>query len=113
MTSVGSPISVSGLVRGYGSGKNRDDVLQGLDMDVQSGSVYGLLGPSGCGKTTLLKVSLGFLSPESGGFRAPSFFLQTAGHVPLDEVGIDQSHDCGSHCSICHPLDKSPPRILY
>lgn len=71
MTSVGSAISVSGLVRGYGSGKNRVDVLQGLDMDVQSGSIYGLLGPSGCGKTTLLKVSLGFLSPESGVVSVP------------------------------------------
>ncbi len=71
MTSVGSAISVTGLVRGYGSGKNRVDVLQGLDMDVQSGSIYGLLGPSGCGKTTLLKVSLGFLSPESGVVSVP------------------------------------------
>ncbi|MEO2243128.1 MAG: hypothetical protein ABGX49_05615 [Candidatus Poseidoniia archaeon] len=44
---MGSAISVSGLVRGYGSGKNRVDVLQGLDMDVQGGSIYGLLGPSG------------------------------------------------------------------
>ena len=71
MTSVGSAISVSGLVRGYGSGKNRVDVLQGLDMDVQSGFIYGLLRPSGCGKTTLLKVSLGFLSPESGVVSVP------------------------------------------
>ncbi len=71
MISVGSAISVSGLVRGYGSGKNRVDVLQGLDMDVQSGSIYGLLGPSGCGKTTLLKVSLGFLSPESAVVSVP------------------------------------------
>jgi hypothetical protein len=34
--SVGSAISVSGLVRGYGSGKNRVDVLQA----VKSGEVF-------------------------------------------------------------------------
>ena len=55
-------ISVEGLVRGYG----RIQVLQGLGMTVDEGSIYGLLGPSGCGKTTLLKVILGFLAPESG-----------------------------------------------
>ena len=55
-------ISVEGLVRGYGS----IQVLQGLDMTVEEGSIYGLLGPSGCGKTTLLKTILGFLAPESG-----------------------------------------------
>jgi ABC-type multidrug transport system ATPase subunit len=55
-------ISVSGLVRGYG--KTR--VLEGLNMRVDSGSIYGLLGPSGCGKTTLLKVLLGRLVPADG-----------------------------------------------
>lgn len=35
-------------------------------MEVESGSIYGLLGPSGCGKTTLLKVVLGFLEPSAG-----------------------------------------------
>ena len=55
-------ISVDALVRGYGKVR----VLEGLDMLVQTGSIYGLLGPSGCGKTTLLKVILGRLVPESG-----------------------------------------------
>ncbi len=57
-----SAISIANLVRGYG----RIEVLKGLSMDVQSGSIYGLLGPSGCGKTTLLKVILGFLEPSEG-----------------------------------------------
>ena len=55
-------ISVTGLVRGYGKVR----VLEGLDMRVDSGSIYGLLGPSGCGKTTLLKVLLGRLVPAAG-----------------------------------------------
>jgi ABC-type multidrug transport system ATPase subunit len=55
VTSVGSAISVPGLVRGYGSGKNRVDVLQGLDMDVQSGSIYGLLGHQAVGRRPFSK----------------------------------------------------------
>ena len=41
-------------------------VLQGLDLDVQSGEYVVLLGPSGCGKTTAAKVILGFEKPTSG-----------------------------------------------
>jgi len=69
-------ISVEGLVRGYG----RIQVLQGLGMTVDEGSIYGLLGPSGCGKTTLLKVILGFLEPESG-------HVEVKGEIPGSDVG--------------------------
>ena len=69
-------ISVQQLVRGYG----RIQVLQGLDMTVEDGSIYGLLGPSGCGKTTLLKVILGFLEPESGK-------VDVKGEIPGSDVG--------------------------
>ena len=69
-------ISVEGLVRGYG----RIQVLQGLGMTVDEGSIYGLLGPSGCGKTTLLKVILGFLAPESGK-------VEVKGEIPGSDVG--------------------------
>ena len=69
-------ISVEGLVRGYG----RIQVLQGLGMTVDEGSIYGLLGPSGCGKTTLLKVILGFLAPESGK-------VDVTGEIPGSDVG--------------------------
>jgi len=55
-------IKIEDLIRGYG----KLEVLKGLNMNVDSGSIYGLLGPSGCGKTTLLKVILGFLEPKSG-----------------------------------------------
>ena len=73
-------IKVSSLTRGYGKVK----VLEGLDMEVQSGSIYGLLGPSGCGKTTLLNVILGFLTPESGEINV----LDEEAKVPGSDVGF-------------------------
>ena len=63
---MASAMVISKLVRGYGSGRSRVDVLQSLGMSVEEGTIYGLLGPSGCGKTTLLKVVLGRLVPEAG-----------------------------------------------
>ena len=41
-------------------------VLDHVSIEVQRGTVVGLLGPNGSGKTTLLKLVAGVLSPQSG-----------------------------------------------
>ncbi|MBQ3267201.1 MAG: ATP-binding cassette domain-containing protein [Atopobiaceae bacterium] len=43
-------IRTRGLTKAFGSVR----ALDGLDMDVPAGCVYGLVGPNGAGKTTLL-----------------------------------------------------------
>ncbi|MDB6026724.1 MAG: transporter related protein [Verrucomicrobiales bacterium] len=40
--------------------------VDGLDLTVGSGEVFGFLGPNGAGKTTTMNVLLGFVSPSSG-----------------------------------------------
>jgi ABC-2 type transport system ATP-binding protein len=40
--------------------------LQGLDLEVRAGEVFGFLGPNGAGKTTTMNVLLGFVPPTSG-----------------------------------------------
>jgi len=40
--------------------------LDGLDLEVDSGSVYGFLGPNGAGKTTTLRILTGLARPTSG-----------------------------------------------
>ena len=55
-------VSLRGLSKTFGKVK----ALDGISMDIPSGSVFGLLGPNGSGKTTLLSVLCGFLQPTSG-----------------------------------------------
>ncbi|KMQ88436.1 abc transporter g family member 20 [Lasius niger] len=50
----------------YGSKNNPNIILDGLNMTVPKGSIYGLLGASGCGKTTLLSCIVGRRRLNSG-----------------------------------------------
>ena len=40
--------------------------LDGLDMDIEDGSLYGFVGPNGAGKTTTIKIISGLLLPDGG-----------------------------------------------
>ena len=40
--------------------------LDGADLSVPRGAVYGLVGPNGVGKTTLLRIMMGLEAPDSG-----------------------------------------------
>lgn len=45
-------------------GKNQ--VLSGLDLNIESGGIFAVLGPNGSGKTTLIKGILGMVRPDKG-----------------------------------------------
>nr|WP_055504776.1 ATP-binding cassette domain-containing protein [Nonomuraea pusilla] len=58
----GSAIAASGLRKAY-----KDKVvLDGIDLDVRSGTIFALLGPNGAGKTTTVNVLTTLLSPDAG-----------------------------------------------
>jgi putative ABC transport system ATP-binding protein len=59
-------VSVRGVVRSFGEGSARTQVLRGVDLDVQLGEMLMIVGPSGCGKTTLLSLVAGTLDCEGG-----------------------------------------------
>src|SRR3970040_854094 len=63
---MSSLISIKQLVKGYGRGKQRVEVLHSLDLEVAAGEFLALMGPSGSGKTTLLNLIGGLDRPDSG-----------------------------------------------
>ena len=63
------------LTKDYG----RFRALDGLDLEVAGGEVFGILGPNGSGKTTALRLVMGFLRPTAGS-------ASVAGHDMIEGI---------------------------
>jgi ABC-2 type transport system ATP-binding protein len=59
------PVEARGLVKTYG----RIRAVDGVDLTVSAGDIYGFLGPNGAGKTTAMRMMLGLLRPDEGEIR--------------------------------------------
>ncbi|MGQ0535481.1 MAG: ABC transporter ATP-binding protein [Methanobacteriota archaeon] len=66
-------LEVRGVTKRYG----RVTAIQGLDLSVEKGEVFGFLGPNGAGKTTTIKVMLALARPDAGSV--------TIAGIPLSE----------------------------
>lgn len=76
------------LVKDFGETR----AVDGVNLAVPSGSIYGLLGPNGAGKTTTLRILLGIIDPSSGtrrvlGRERPLDAAQEIGYLP-EERGL-------------------------
>jgi branched-chain amino acid transport system ATP-binding protein len=79
-------LEIKGVVAGYGAG----DVLQGVDLDVEPGSVTCIVGPNGAGKSTVLRAISGLLRPREG--RITFEGTEITGRSPAEilELGVSQ-----------------------
>ena len=59
-------VEVRDLVKVYGSGTRTKRALEGLNLDIPRGSIFGLLGPNGAGKSTLINIMAGLVLKTSG-----------------------------------------------
>jgi branched-chain amino acid transport system ATP-binding protein len=55
-------LRMQGVVAGYGRG----DILRGIDLELEEGTITCLVGPNGAGKSTVLKTLSGLLRPRAG-----------------------------------------------
>ncbi|MFF3495850.1 ATP-binding cassette domain-containing protein [Streptomyces sp. NPDC002795] len=61
-TTTGLAIETAGLVKTFGDNR----AVDGIDLTVPAGTVYGVLGPNGAGKTTAVKMLATLLRPDAG-----------------------------------------------
>jgi ABC-2 type transport system ATP-binding protein len=84
----GLAIEARGLFKAF-DGK---PAVEGVDLAVPEGSIYGILGPNGAGKTTTLRMLLGIIDPDAGersllGRSAPLEAASLVGYLP-EERGL-------------------------
>ncbi len=84
-------LKIRDLQKSYGNFR----ALNGLDMDVETGALYGLAGPNGAGKTTTIRILTGLLLPDGGTVEIDGMDVvedsrklkAKIGYVP-DEIGV-------------------------
>ncbi|WED24680.1 ABC transporter ATP-binding protein [Vibrio sp. JC009] len=92
-------ISISDLHHSYGPKK----IYAGLDLEIEPGTIFGLLGKNGVGKSTLINLLMGYLKPQKGEcliFGEPANYLSPEtrariallyeGFISYDSMSIEQ-----------------------
>ena len=89
-------LKIQGLHKKYGN----YHALDGLDMEIKNGALFGFVGPNGAGKTTTIKIMTGLLKPDQGVVELDGKNMLTdtldlrrrIGYVP-DQVGLGERKD--------------------
>jgi len=96
-------VETIGLVKRFGD-KN---ALNGLDLTIRGGCVYGLLGPNGAGKTTAIRVLTTLLKPTSGSARVLGLDVQRDANQVRRKVSLT-----GQYASVDEDLTGQENLVL-
>jgi ABC-2 type transport system ATP-binding protein len=77
-------IEAAGLVKSFGDVR----AVDGVDLTVASGSVYGVLGPNGAGKTTTIRMLATLLRPDGGSARVLGHDIVAEAHEVRRAVSL-------------------------
>lgn len=80
----GVAVSASGVHKRYGNTR----ALDGLDLEVPRGTVYGLLGPNGAGKTTAVRVLSTLTRMDDGGAQVAGLDVSTQARAVRRRIGL-------------------------
>jgi len=81
---VPAAVETSRLHKRYGS----VEALRGVDLLVETGSVFGLLGPNGAGKTTAVRILTTLLKPDEGSARVVGYDVVREAASVRREIGL-------------------------
>ena len=77
-------IQIKDLTRRFG----KTVAVDGLNLSVESGEIFGLVGPDGAGKTTMIRMLAAIMDPTSGSVRVMGYDAAEGEYVDMVKAGI-------------------------
>ncbi|MFM8857273.1 MAG: ABC transporter ATP-binding protein, partial [Actinomycetota bacterium] len=83
-----APIVAVGLSRSFGSGDSIVHAVDGIDLEVRPGEIFGFLGPNGAGKSTTVRMLTTLLKPTAGTARIAGFDVVREADKVRRSIGV-------------------------
>jgi ABC-2 type transport system ATP-binding protein len=81
-------IVANGLVKIFGKNKAKIKAVNGVDLNVSAGIVYGVLGPNGAGKTTTINMLTTLIKPDAGTAKIFGYDIQKNASSVRQLIGV-------------------------
>jgi len=97
-------VEAHGLVKTFGDNR----AVDGVNMKVRAGTIYGVLGPNGAGKTTTIRMLATLLRPDAGSARIFGHDVQKESQIVRQLIGVT-----GQYASVDESLSATENLIIF
>ena len=97
-------VDARGLVKTFGDNR----AVDGVDLRVRAGTVYGVLGPNGAGKTTTISMLATLLRPDAGTARIFGHDVVREAHIVRQLIGVT-----GQYASVDESLSATENLVVF
>ncbi|QFG00768.1 ATP-binding cassette domain-containing protein [Psychrobacillus glaciei] len=97
-------IEARGLVKKFGDNR----AVDGVDLNVRAGTIYGVLGPNGAGKTTTIRMLATLLKADAGSTRIFGHDVVKEAHIVRQLIGVT-----GQYASVDESLSATENLIIF
>ncbi|AXH36546.1 ATP-binding cassette domain-containing protein [Humibacter sp. BT305] len=104
MTTTDWAVEAHGLIKTFGTNR----AVDGVDLTVRTGTVYGVLGPNGAGKTTTIRMLATLLRPDGGSATVFGHDVVREAQVVRQLVGVT-----GQYASVDETLSATENLVLF
>lgn len=107
LSTVNNPllaVEVKGLVKHFGD----NYAVNGIDLKIPTGSIYGVLGPNGAGKTTAIRILSTLMKADKGYAKIFGHDIEKEGHMVRQLIGLT-----GQYASVDEKLSASENLFIF
>ncbi|WEK53202.1 MAG: ATP-binding cassette domain-containing protein [Candidatus Cohnella colombiensis] len=97
-------VEARGLVKAFGDNR----AVDGIDLNVRAGTIYGVLGPNGAGKTTAIRMLATLLRPDAGSAKIFGYDTVKESQIVRQLIGVT-----GQYASVDEALSATENLVIF